>query len=70
MAYVSLHNGEAYHGAMAETPRSVANAPRRKPAVTASRRTLVSDAPRRKSGHGSQVTPLERLEMQRLFLVD
>ena len=27
---MSLHNGEAYHGAMAETPRSVANAPRRK----------------------------------------
>ena len=31
MAFVSLYNGEAYHGAMAETPRSVAKVPRRKP---------------------------------------
>ena len=63
MAYVSLHNGGAYHGAMADTPRSVANA-------TPSRRALVANAPRRKPGRGSQVTPTERLEMQRLFLVD
>ncbi len=37
---------------MAETPRSVANAPRRKP------------------GRGSQVTPAERREIQRLHLAE
>ena len=63
MAYVSLHNGGAYHGAMADTPRSVANAP-------PSRRALVADAPRRKPGRGSQVTPAERREIQRLHLAE
>jgi len=59
---------------MSDTPRSVGNAPRRKPAVTASRRTLVANAPRRKPGRGSpeitQVTPAERREIQRLHLID
>ena len=63
MAYVSLHSGAAYHGAMADTRRSVANAP-------PSRRALVADAPRRKPGRGSQVIPAERREIQCLHLVD
>ena len=32
--------------------------------------TAVVDAPRRKPGRGSQVTPAERREIQRLHLVD
>ncbi len=61
MAYVSLHNGEAYHGAMAETPRSVANAPTDRPVVNAARR---------KPGRGSQVMPDERREIQLVHLVE
>ena len=67
---MSLHNGEAYHGAMAETPRSVANAPNDTLVVNAPTDRPVVNAPRRKPGRGSQVMPDERREIQFVRLVE